>query len=319
MTRFVPLVALLVAFALASLRAEDPPSVESRLAAAQKLAEGLDYQDGEIALRDGLAKIKLPPEFRYLDGKDAQIVLSKIWSNPDSGNRTLGMIVPKDTNLLSPEAWVVVVTYEEEGYVKDDDAAKINYDDLLKQMQERVRKANEEREKQGFESIELVGWAEPPHYDSATHKLYWAKRFRFGSSTGDAGDTLNYDFRLLGRRGVLVLNAVASIDQLPAVDKAAPTILSMVDFQEGSRYADFKPGTDKVATYGLAALIAGGVLAKTGALKGLLALLFAAKNWLLGLLLAGKKVVIVAVAAIAAAIKKFFNKVTGRGDSTTSS
>jgi uncharacterized membrane-anchored protein len=301
MNRLVPLVALFAIVTLASLHAGDPPTPEARLEAAQKLADGLRYQDGEIAVRNGLAKIKLPPEFRYLDGNDAQVVLSKIWSNPDSGNHTLGMIVPRDTNLLSAGAWVVVVTYDEDGYVKDNDAAKINYTDLLKQMQEQVHKASEQRAKQGYGTMELVGWAEPPRYDSTTHKLYWAKQLRFGDSTED---TLNYNFRLLGRRGVLVLNAVAGMDQLAAVDKAAPTILSMVDFQDGNRYADFKPGSDKVATYGLAALIAGGVLAKTGAIKGLIALLIAAK-----------KFVIIAIAGIAAALKKFFNRVTGRGDS----
>src|SRR2546426_2131137 len=35
---------------------------------------------------------------------------------------------------------------------------------------------------------------------------------------------------------------------------------------EGHRYADFVPGTDKVAEYGIAALIAGGVAAKAGLL-----------------------------------------------------
>jgi len=301
MNRIHFLIALFFAATLGFVRADAPGSAEDRIAAAQKLADGLHYRQGEIALRNGLAKINLPADFRYLDSNDAQIVLSKIWNNPDTG-RTLGLIVPANVNLLSSDAWVVVITFDEDGYVKDDDAAKINYNDLLKQMQEKVHEASKEREKRGYGSMELVGWAAPPRYDTATHKLYWAKELRFDNQPTT---TLNYNIRLLGRRGVLVLNAVADMNQFAAIEQAAPSILSMVDFQSGHRYVDFTPGTDKVATYGLAALIAGGVLAKVGAFKGLLAVLLAAK-----------KFVIVALVAIGAAIKRFFNKLTGRSKSS---
>ena len=98
---------------------------------------------------------------------------------------------------------------------------------------------------------------------------------------------------MLGRRGVLVLNAVAGMAQLEQIEKATPAILGMVEFQEGHRYADFNASTDKVATYGLAALVTGGVLAKTGLLKGLLAAA-----------LAGKKFVIIGLIALGALLKK---------------
>lgn len=303
MTR--PLLLLIVLVLAASsnfLRADAPPSPEARLAAAQQLADGFHYQQGEITLRGGLAKIKLSPAFRYLDPRDAETLLTKIWNNPASGAQTLGMLVPADVPLTSSDAWATVITYDEDGYVKDDDAGKINYTDLLQKMQKDVREGSKEREKNGFAAIELVGWAAPPRYDAAAHKLYWAKELRFGDSSED---TLNYNIRMLGRRGVLVLNVVAGMNQFDEVQRAAPSILAMVDFQEGHRYVDFKPGTDKVATYGLAALVAGGVLAKVGFFKVLLAGLLAAK-----------KLVIVAFAAFAAGIKKLFAKLTGRRQSS---
>ena len=136
--------------------------------------------------------------------------------------------------------------------MKDDDATKINYDDLLKEMRAGTKASSAEREKQGYPSIELVGWATPPRYDAAAKKMYWAKELKFGDSPEN---TLNYDIRVLGRRGVLVLSAVAGISQLADIEAATPMLLGAVDFQEGHRYTDFKPGTDKVATYGLAALV----------------------------------------------------------------
>ncbi len=288
----LPASALLCLLALAPLLAADappPPDPAARIAAAHKLADGLKYQQGVITLRGGVAKISLPDGFRYLDPAGTESVLNKLWGNPGGGG-TLGMIVPAKFDPLRGNSWAVILSFDEDGYVKDDDAAKINYTDLLKQMQEGVAAASKEREKEGYPSIELIGWAAPPRYDATTHKMYWAKEIKFGDS---ATHTLNYNIRILGRRGVLVLNAVASIAQLPQVEAATPELLHMVDFQEGHRYTDFAPSTDKVATYGLAALVAGGIAAKVGLFKGL---------WVA--ILALKKFIIIAAVAIGGFFKR---------------
>jgi uncharacterized membrane-anchored protein len=187
---------------------------------------------------------------------------------------------------------VVTISYADDGYVKDGDAGKINYDDLLKQMQTAIQEEDKARRDKGYPTMRLVGWAAPPHYDAATHKLYWAKDVRFD---GEAEDTLNYDIRILGRHGVLVLTAVSEMDQFPEIQKQTPQILSMVDFNQGNRYADFDPKVDKVAAYGIAALVAGGVAAKLGLFKMLLVFLVAAK-----------KFIIIALAAMAAWFRKIF-------------
>lgn len=302
MKRFLAPIALLCA-ALLGVAQAAPASREERIAEAQKLADGLHYQQGEVTLGGGVAKIKLPDNFRYLNPADSRTVLSRIWGNPDSGQPPLGMLIPTGMSPMSDDPWAVIITYEEDGYVKDDDAAKINYDDLLKKMKEGTLEASKERIKQGYPGIELVGWATPPRYDAATHKMYWAKELRFADSPET---TLNYNIRVLGRRGVLVLNAVAATTRLAEIEKETPAILSMVDFQEGHRYVDFKPGTDKVATYGLAGLVAGGLLAKAGFFK----VLFAG-------ILALKKFVIVAIIAVVGAVKKLFAKITGRGNNAS--
>lgn len=133
--------------------------------------------------------------------------------------------------------------------------------------------------KEGYPPIELVGWAAAPRYDKQTHKFYWAKELKFGDSK--EGNTLNYNLRILGRGGILELNAVAGMAQLKQIETATPDLLAMVDFNPGNHYADYKPGTDKVATYGLAALVAGGIAAKAGLFKGLLVALLAMKKFLI--------------------------------------
>ena len=224
-------------------------------------------------------------------------MLVKLWGNPPSDNKPLGLLIPAGMTPVSSNCWVVTIDYNENGYVKDDDAAKINYDDLLKKMQAGIAENNQARQKAGYPAISLVGWAAPPRYDSATHKLYWAKQLKFA---GEETDTLNYSIRMLGRHGVLELNAVAAIGQFAAIDAQTPQILGMVDFKEGSRYADFDVKTDKVAKYGIATLVAGGALAaagKFGLLKGL---------WV-GIL-ALKKFIIIGLIAVVALVKKMFKR-----------
>jgi uncharacterized membrane-anchored protein len=204
------------------------------------------------------------------------------------------MIVPTEPGLLSNGGWAVVVTYDKDGHIKDDDADKINYDSLLKDMQESIAESNEERKKQGYAGMALKGWAERPSYDKATHKMYWAKQVHFDDSDKD---TLNYNVRVLGREGVLVLNAVADAGQISQIKQDMQTVTGFTDFTPGNRYADFDSKTDKVAEYGLAALVAGGVAAKLGLFGKLFALL-----------LAFKKIIFIAVAALGATVFKRFKR-----------
>ena len=296
------LVLLLTALLGIGRLAADADSAPPRLSddQATTLASSLQWQTGTITLKDGLATIKLTPDFRYLGPDDAEKVLHDIWGNP-AGLHQLGMIFPADVGPLDSHGWGVVISYEENGYVKDNDADTINYPDLLKQMQQAVHDANDERTRQGYPAMELVGWAAPPHYDHATHKLYWAKEF---SVTGNEDDSLNYDVRILGRRGVLVLSAVSSMRDYARISADMPDVIGMVDFQPGNLYSDFDPAVDKVAKYGLAALIAGGALgaaAKLGLLKFLWPALFALK-----------KFIIVIVVAVGAGIKKLMSIFKGK-------
>jgi uncharacterized membrane-anchored protein len=191
----------------------------------------------------------------------------------------------------------VVLTESDDGHVSDEDAAKTDYPKLLKQMQEATEDENAEREKAGYSALHLVGWAEPPHYDAARKKLYWAREL---AADGSAQHSLNYDIRVLGRSGYLSMNAVAGMNDVAAVKAGMQELLPMVDFDAGKRYADYDAKTDKLAAYGVAALIGGGIAAKAG--------LFAKLGVLL---LAAKKFIVLGLAALAGLWRKFFGKKGG--------
>src|ERR1039458_5811020 len=145
------------------LRAADPTPPRPSADTLAVMESSLKWQTGTITLKDGLAKINLTDDFRFLDNADARKVLHDLWGNPDDP-AVLGMIFPKDKGPMDRGSWAVTINYENGGYVKDDDAGKINYANLLKKMQEQAREASPGREKLGYPSIELVGWAAAPRY-----------------------------------------------------------------------------------------------------------------------------------------------------------
>ena len=265
-------------------------SMAVRMAAFKAYSDSINttlhYQQGHIVLPGGIGELTVPNGFRYLDSAQSRRVLTQLWGNPKS--ETLGMLFPASRGPLDDQAWAYSISYDPMGYVKDDDADDIDYSELLEEMQNDTQEANKEREAAGFDPFYLLGWAANPYYDKTTHALHWAKSLRFGSSPDT---TLNYNVRLLGRKGVLVLNAIGEPAQLPEIKASIPGLLSGVTFARGQQYVDFDADIDEVAAYSIGGLVAGKVLAKVG----LFALVL--KFWKLGLL---------ALAGAWAGVKRFF-------------
>jgi uncharacterized membrane-anchored protein len=186
------------------------------------------------------------------------------------------MIFPAEITPFHNGSWAVEITWDEIGYVSDENADEIDYAGLLTEMKSDTIAENTWRRENGYQGIELIGWAAAPHYDAAGRKLHWAKELHF---EGEEGNTLNYNMRVLGRKGVLVMNFIAGMEALPDVQAALPEVLAQASFRDGARYADFDPSIDEVAAVGIGGLIAGKVLAKTGLLA--MALIFLKKGWIL--------------------------------------
>jgi uncharacterized membrane-anchored protein len=249
----------------------------------QSFVDSLNYQQGQIPLADANAMLAVPSNFYFLSKDDAYRMITEVWGNPPEAARgVLGMIFPASANPLDGQSWGAAISYDADGYVSDEDAEKIDYAELLKEMQEATEASNERRQKEGYPPITLIGWAAQPYYDRATHKLHWAKELQFGARESH---TLNYDVRALGRYGVLSMNFVAGMNQLTPIQNDIPAVMAMPQFKTGFRYTDFVPGVDKVAAYGIGALVGGKVLAKTGLFVVLAALL--KKFWIFVILALG--------------------------------
>jgi uncharacterized membrane-anchored protein len=240
---------------------------------------------------DTQAVLKLPAGQTYVPQPFANKVLNAM-GNPGNDPRLQGIVFPEGN-----QNWFMTIRFETAGYVKDDDAKDWNADDLLKSYREGTEASNAERKKMGVPEMEILGWAEKPTYDSATHRLVWAMSSRDKGADASQEQGVNYNTYALGREGYFTMNLVTDLKDLTTFKPAAHGLLAAMTYNDGKKYADFNSSTDKVAEYGLAALVVG-VAAKKLGFFAMIALFFAKFA----------KIAFLAVAAFGGVAFKFFKK-----------
>lgn len=266
--------ALALATVACAPAAADAPPMPTPKVPAELIAfeRGLHKQTGDVAIPQAKATLHLGDRYYFLPADEARQVITKVWGNPPSAAEgVLGIVIEKGRTTYD-NLWGAVVTYQDSGYVTDANAKSEDYASVLDSMREGETAANEERQKGGYPTIHLVGWAQPPSYDPATHSLIWARNLQFSDSKVN---TLNYDVRLLGREGVLSLNMLSDMGHLPEIRTAAADFGKAAAFDAGATYADYNSSTDKAAGYGLAGLVAAGAGIAVAKKLGFLALILA--------------------------------------------
>jgi uncharacterized membrane-anchored protein len=265
--------------------------VSRQLRYIDSVNRALRWQYNSVTLPGGNANLAITKNFKFLNAEQSHFVLHDIWGNPPRED-VIGMIFPINGGPFTDSSFAFIVTYEETGFIKDEDADKIDYDEMLKEITKAEPEENQKRIKEGYPAIHFVGWAKKPYYDKENKVLHWAKEMKFG---GGAVNTLNYEVRVLGRKGILSLTAISTINELPLVNANIDEVLKIPEFTAGNTYRDFNSSTDKVAAYTIGSLVAGGILAKAG--------IFA----LIGkFLLAAWKFILLGIVALWGVIKKLF-------------
>ena len=267
----------------ARLEAEHQQAVRAVQAAQQAGPADIRLRDqGQLHLPKGYIWVPVPAAAKYM----------RALGN-SAGDDLMGLVFPAsdDSN------WMAVLSFVNEGYIKDDDAKDWNAAELLKSLKEGTEAGNKERIRRGIPAFEVTGWAQPPQYDAATHRLVWAATARDKGASDTEKQGVNYNTYALGRDGYISLNLLTNTDELEHYKPEALKLLAALEYGQGKRYADFNSSTDKVAAYGLAALVAGVAAKKLGLVAAVAAL--AAKF---------SKVLIVAVGGALWGILKIFRR-----------
>ena len=228
-----------------------------------------------------IAEISVPEGYLFAGANDTRLIM-EVMQNPTSGYE-LGFIGPEGGD------WFVIFEFNDIGYVKDDEKDSLDADAILKAIKVATEKSNEERKRRGWPIMTVIGWEQPPRYNLTTHNLEWAIR---GESEGVP--IINHNTRLLGRKGVMRVTLVVEPTDYFAVMPQSKTLIDGFRYKQGHKYAEFIQG-DKVAKYGLTALITGGAAAvavKSGLFKWL---------W---------KIIVVAFMAVIGFFRKLFSRKT---------
>ena len=238
---------------------------------------------GQIGQR---ATIDVPDGYVFL-GAQGTSKLNELMENPPTG---------ADEYTIAPKSldWFAYFTFDEVGYVKDDES--LDAEDLLASIKDGTEQSNEERRSRGWETMTIDGWSFKPQYDKQLNALEWAILAHADKSRHKI---VNYNTRLLGRRGVMQVVVVSDPEGLDAAVSQFKSLMPGYAYNDGEKYAQFKEG-DHVAAYGLAALVTGGAAA-VASKKGLFAAIgiFLAKMW---------KLVLIGLVAVGAAIRKLFGR-----------
>jgi uncharacterized membrane-anchored protein len=284
----------------------------SNLAAQEEVVDGrtlfnrIEWVFGEKEVDIGnVAEFMVPAGCRYTDVAGARTFLL-LTQNPPNG-REQGLLLCGDivtdtsssASATGQKPWFVVFSFDASGYVRDDDKKELDAARILAAIRAGTAAANELRKQEGWEVLTIDGWVRPPYYDSATHNLTWSTK----ASTPSDGASVNHSVRLLGRRGVLHADLVSDPEQLDAIVGTFDGVIGSTKFLPGHKYSEWRKG-DKVAAYGLTALVAGGAgvaaskLGLFGKIGKFFVLLFAKMG----------KLLIAAVFGVAAGIKALFRK-----------
>jgi uncharacterized membrane-anchored protein len=253
--------------------AQSSPAADER-SRNEQIIKSLNWVKGPqtVKLFDS-ASFAVPAGYVFLDPADTK-KLMEVMQNPSNEHEYL----------FGPEGlpWFGIFEYEASGYVKDDE--KIDAEALLESIRNGTEASNKERRAKGWGTMTIAGWKVPPNYSTETKRLEWA----IDGRTEKNESVINFNTRILGRRGVTSAVLVAGPDILDSSLHDFKDALRGYEYAAGEGYSEFRAG-DKVAEYGLAALVAGGAAAvavKTGFWKVIVGFLAAFWKLIAGVVIA---------------------------------
>ena len=272
-----------------------PPSEASRkaeLVAAWKAASEAGVGGPKDVSLIDQATLKLPASDFFVTQAEGARVLRAL-GNVVNDASFAGLVVGKEPN----DGWIVVIRYIKEGYIKDDDAKNWNADELLNNLKDGAEETNKDRIARGFPEMQVIGWVQPPSYDAAAHRLVWSLLAKDKGEPDNVAKSINYNTYALGRDGYFSLNLLSNSERIAGDKAVAHGLLGDLAYNAGKRYADFSASTDRIAEYGLMALV-GGVAAKK---LGLFAIAIA-------FVLKFAKIIFVGAAVLGAGVVRFFRR-----------
>lgn len=240
----------------AAATARDKEVDEAYDAALEKATKG----PADVPMLDQ-ATLHLPQGYLFVPREPANRLM-RAFGNTAGDESFAGLVLPPRGDPF----WFITASYVKAGFVQDGEAKSWDVDGLLKSITEGTQADNEDRVARGFPRVKVIGWAERPSYDAATHRLVYSTALADEDAQPSDEQSVNYNTYALGREGYFQLDLVTGSNSVESQKVHARTVLAALEYKSGKRYEDFSPSTDRIAEYGITALVAGVAAKKLGLL-----------------------------------------------------
>ena len=200
------------------------------------------------------AVIEHSGEFEYLNDAN-EVNQFQFWiSGQEDTFRDLMAFYYYDLENIYKSIQLVGNKFNNDGYVKLDDWKDLKPDDLIRQKKENANINNEKRREIGVDLVENVEWIEYPSLDYNSNSVSYS----FKVSWSDGSQNMNKFLIILGRNGFSEFEIVSTYgieEEFKAARELSYFLQNNFRYNPQFEYKDYKPG-DKVAAYGIAALVA---------------------------------------------------------------
>ncbi len=188
---------------------------------------------------------KVPENYIYVPAPQGTRILRAYGTMPETN--VIGIVVSTAPN----QHWLAAVRHRRDGHVDDTGAKTWNAEVDLQRLRDVNADANDILVAKGGIPREIVGWIAPPQYDPRENTLRWSLSSRPKNEIENGNNTALYNTARLGRDGFYSVALTSNLGRIRIDRAAAETIINNITFNPGQTYADFEPGSDRVAGYGI--------------------------------------------------------------------
>lgn len=196
----------------------------------------LDFKTGTVRLPGVPGEVTMPMGYALLTGEDAAEFNENVWGNPENSTM-VGLLLKTDQDPRSARALGGPIYFSSGLFMTDATARRLNYDRMLARAQKSIADDNVWRDENGYDTVTLLGWTEPPSFNAGRHARYFSKTLVFGDPD-ENNPIINYHLVFSGRNMGIELEVIATPDEIAEARGIAGTFLNAFRFDPGSTYDD---------------------------------------------------------------------------------
>lgn len=210
----------------------------------------VSWVEGPTTVTMEPALLDLDENLRFLNKSDT-VKMLEFLNKPKSGNE-IGSVYSKGND----RNWFILFEYFDVGHVSDEDRDKIFPNQLLNKIINGSEGQNKERVKKDEPEVYEITWVKKPYYYEGSNILVWCLAYYHGGEK-----IVYYESDMLCREGYVTTKIMCSPEDFVEAEIYAKKIIGNISVDNGKKYSDYIPNSDKLSNITLKGLIASDAIA----------------------------------------------------------